>query len=312
MTTLLAIVPRFIARLWLEPMASYAPWLKIVIHEQDAYKPEDVDYALGFRPPPGLFKTLPNVKAIFSLGAGVDGFLADPDFPKHIPLVRFADHTMSREMTHYVVLHTLMHHRTQRMLDQSQKEKYWSQGFLPRKTEMTRVGVLGLGEIGTMAAERLRDLDFVVAGWSRTPKTIPGVESFAGHEKLGAFLARSDILICLLPLTPDTRHVLNEKTFNLLPNGAFVINAARGGHIKEDDLVAAIDSGHLAGAALDVFETEPLPRTSPLWSHPKIAVTPHIAAMTDPVVASHAVADNIARHIKGEPIGPLVDFSRGY
>src|SRR5271154_1453524 len=176
MTTLLAVVPAFIAKLWTDPLKSYAPWLKVSIHGQDEYAAEDIDYALGFRPPPGFFKTLPNVKAIFSLGAGVDGFLSDPDFPKHIPLVRFADHTMSREMTHYVVLHTLLHHRTQRMFDAAQKDKYWAQGLLPRRTEDTRVGVLGLGEIGTMAAERLRDLDFPVAGWSRTKKDIPGVE----------------------------------------------------------------------------------------------------------------------------------------
>jgi glyoxylate/hydroxypyruvate reductase A len=312
MTTLLAVIPPVIARLWLDPMKAYAPWLNVIVHGQDAYAPESVDYALGFRPPPGFFRTLPNVKAIFSLGAGVDGFLSDPEFPRHIPLVRFADHTMSREMTHYVVLHTLMHHRTQRMLDAAQREKYWSQGFLPRRTEETRVGILGLGEIGTMAAERLRDLDFAVAGWSRTKKNIAGVESFAGQDALPAFLARSDILACLLPLTPDTRHILNETTFALLPRGAFVINAARGGHLVEDDLIAAIDSGRLAGAALDVFEVEPLPKTSPLWLHPKITVTPHIAAMTDPDVAARSVADNIVRHMKGGKLEPLVDFALGY
>jgi glyoxylate/hydroxypyruvate reductase A len=312
MTTLLFVVPPVIARLWLDPIKAYAPWLTVLVHGQDGYAPDSIDYALGFRPPPGFFKTLPNVKAIFSLGAGVDGFLSDPDFPKHIPLVRFADHTMSREMTHYVVLHTLLHHRTQRMFDAAQNEKSWTQGFPPRRTEDTRVGVLGLGEIGTMAAERLRDLDFPVAGWSRTKKTIPGVESFAGQQTLPAFLARSDILACLLPLTPDTRHILNKTTFAMLPANAFVINAARGGHLVEDDLVAAIDSGHLAGAALDVFETEPLPKTSPLWSHPKITITPHVAAMTDPTVASRSVADNIARHLKGGKLEPLVDFKLGY
>ena len=312
MTTLLVVVPAFIARFWTEPLARHAPWLKVVIHGQDEYKPEDVDYALGFRPPPGLFKTLPNVKAIFSLGAGVDGFLSDKDFPRQIPLVRFVDHTMSREMTHYVVLHTLMFHRTQRQFDKSQSQKQWAQMFPPRRTEDTRIGILGLGEIGTMAAERLRDLDFPVAGWSRTKKTVPGIEGFAGDGELGAFLGRSDILVCLLPLTPATRHILNKKTFAQLPQGAFVINAARGGHLVEDDLIAAIDSGHLAGATLDVFETEPLPATSPIWTHPKITVTPHVAAMTDPRVASRYVADAIAGHMKGAKLDNLVDFELGY
>lgn len=312
MTTLLAVIPAFIARLWTEPLASYAPWLKVVIHGQDEYAPGDIDYALGFRPPPGFFKTLPNVKAIFSLGAGVDGFLADPEFPKQIPLVRFVDHTMSREMSHYAVLHTLLHHRNQRMLDAAQGEKQWCQSFLPRRTEDTRVGILGLGEIGTMAGERLRDLDFPVAGWSRTRKNVKGIESFAGSDELAAFLGRSDILVCLLPLTSETRHILNAKTFAQLPANAFVINAARGGHLVEGDLIASIDSGHLAGAALDVFETEPLPQTSPLWAHSKITVTPHVAAMTDPRVASHSVADAIAGHLKGEKLQNLVDFAHGY
>jgi glyoxylate/hydroxypyruvate reductase A len=252
------------------------------------------------------------VKAIISLGAGVDRFLADPEFPKQIPLVRFVDHTMSREMTHYVVLQTLLFHRTQRLLDAAQKEKQWRQAFLPRRTEETRVGILGLGEIGTMAAERLRDLDFPVAGWSRTKKSVPGVESFAGDAELTRFLARSDILICLLPLTPATHHILNAKTFARLPQGAFVINAARGGHLVEADLVAALNSGHLAGAALDVFESEPLPQSSPIWSHPKITMTPHVAAMTDPKVAARSVADSIARHMRGETLDNLVDFSHGY
>ena len=312
MTTLLAVVPAFIAKLWTDPLTSYAPWLKVYIHGQDEYAAEDIDYALGFRPPPGFFKTLPKVKAIFSLGAGVDGFLADPDFPKHIPLVRFVDHTMSREMTHYVVLHTLLFHRTQRVFDAAQKEKQWRQAFPPRRTEETRIGILGLGEIGTMAAEQLARLDFPVAGWSRTKKTVPGIKSFAGDAELGAFLAQSDILVCLLPLTPATRHILNEKTFAQLPQGAFVINAARGGHLVEGDLIAALDSGHLAGAALDVFETEPLPATSPIWTHPKITVTPHVAAMTDPRVASRYVADAIAAHLKGGKLDNLVDFARGY
>lgn len=312
MTTLLAVVPKAVSRLWTDPLRDYAPWMNVVVHGEDAFAPEGIDYALGFRPPAGLFKTLPNVKAIFSLGAGVDGFLSDPEFPRHVPLVRFVDHTLSREMAHYVVLHTLMHHRMQRELDAAQKERKWHQTFLPRRTEDHHVGILGLGEIGTMVAERLRDLDFPVSGWSRTKKSVRGVESFAGASELRPFLAQTDILVCLLPLTPDTRHILNRETFALLPQGAFVINAARGGHLVEADVIAAIDSGHLSGATLDVFETEPLPVSSPLWTHPKITVTPHVAAVTDPHVAAVSVADQIARHLKGGALENLVDFKSGY
>jgi len=312
MTTLLAVVPPAIARLWTEPMAKHAPWLKVIIHGQDQYAPESIDYALGFRPPAGLFRTLPNLKAIFSLGAGVDGFLSDADFPKHIPLVRFVDHTLSREMTHYVVMHVLIFHRVQRTFDRAQAQKQWAQMFPPRRTEDTRIGILGLGEIGTMAATALRDLGFPVSGWSRTKKDVAGVKSFAGDDELAAFLGQSDILVCLLPLTPATRNILNAKTFAQLPQGAFVINVARGGHLVEEDVVAAIDSGHLAGAVLDVFQTEPLPQTSPIWTHPKITMTPHIAAMTDPRVAARSVADQIAAHQRGQQLENLVDFERGY
>ncbi len=310
--TLLLAVPVAWAGLWTGPLADMAPDLIVKVHGRDEYDPASVDYALGFRPERGFLKTLPNLKVVFSLGAGVDGFLADPEYPKHVPLVRFVDHQLSREMAQYCVMHTLIHHRQQRMFDAVQREGKWRQSIPPRRTEDTRVGILGLGEIGTLVAERLREHDFQMAGWSRTRKTINGVQSFAGTEELEPFLARSDILICVLPLTPDTRHILNKTTFAQLPNGAVVINVARGGHLVEDDLIAAIDSGHLSGATLDVFETEPLPETSPLWKHPKITVTPHIAAISDPRVMAKVAVDGIARHQSGKPLENVVDFERGY
>jgi len=311
-STLLLAVPVNWAGLWTAPIAEMAPDLNVVVHGRDEYDPKSIDYALGFRPEPGLLGSLPNLKVVFSLGAGVDGFLVDPNYPKQIPLVRFVDHQLSREMAQYCVMHTLIHHRQQRMFDAFQHEKKWRQSVPPRRTEDTRVGILGIGEIGTMVAERLRDHDFKMAGWSRTRKQIDGVESFAGHEELQKFLGRSDILICLLPLTTDTRHILNAKTFGQLPKDAFVINVARGGHLKEDDLISAIDSGHLSGATLDVFETEPLPESSPIWSHPKITVTPHVAAISDPRVMAKNAVDGIVRHKAGKPLDNVVDFARGY
>jgi glyoxylate/hydroxypyruvate reductase A len=310
--TLLLVVPVSWAGLWTAPLTEIAPDLDVRVHGRDDFDPPSVDYALTFRPPPGFLKTLANVKAVFSLGAGVDGILADPDYPRHVPLVRFVDRTLSSEMAQYCVLHVLMHHRMQRFFDRAQAERKWRQALLPKRAAQTRIGILGLGEIGTLAAERLRDFDFDVAGWSRARKDVRGAESFAGEAELGAFLSRSDILICLLPLTPDTRGILNAKLFAQLPKDAFVINVARGGHLVEDDLIAAIDSGHLSGATLDVFNTEPLPETSPLWSHPKITVTPHIAAISEPRVAAQYVADRIARFERGEPFDNIVDPERGY
>jgi glyoxylate/hydroxypyruvate reductase len=310
--TLLLAVPLNYAGLWTVPLAKLAPDLEVPVHGRDKYMPEGIDYVLGFRPEPGLLKSLPNLKVVFSLGAGVDGFLADPTYPGNVPLVRFVDHGLSREMTQYVVMHALMFHRQQRYFDHAQTERKWHQTFPPRPTEDTRIGILGLGEIGTMSGAHLRDLDFQVAGWSRTRKNVAGIESFAGMGELHAFLARSDILVCLLPLTPDTRNILNRETFAALPKGAFVINAARGGHLVEDDLIAAIDAGHLAGAALDVFQTEPLPESSPLWAHPKIAVTPHVAGMSDPWAATRWVLDGMARHARGEKLANIVDMTLGY
>jgi glyoxylate/hydroxypyruvate reductase A len=308
--TLLLIVPVSWAGLWL-PWLSQAD-LNVVVHGRDSYVPEDVDYVQSFRPAPGFLKTLPILKAIFSLGAGVDGFLSDPEFPKQVPLVRFVDPQLSTEMAQYCVLHVLMHYRMQRFFDRAQAERKWRQALLPKRAADTRIGILGLGEIGTLAGQRLREWDFDVAGWSRTRKHAPGIASFAGEAELPAFLARSDILICLLPLTPDTRGILNAKLFAQLPKDAFVINVARGGHLVEEDLIAAIDSGHLSGATLDVFNTEPLPETSPLWAHPKITVTPHIAAISEPRIAAQYVTDGIARFERGETLDNIVDLERGY
>jgi glyoxylate/hydroxypyruvate reductase A len=308
--TVLVLVPVYRAGEWSDAMA--AAGINAVVHGRDVYAPEAIDYVLSFRPPPGLLKSLPNLKVVFSLGAGVDGFLADPEFPKHVPLVRFVDNSLSTEMAQYVLLHVLIVHRSQRELDAAQRESKWAQTMLPRRTQDTRVGILGLGEIGTVSAGLLVELGFAVSGWSRTPKNVAGVKSFAGAEMLGAFLAQCDILVCLLPLTPDTRGILNAKTFGMLPKGAFVINAARGGHVVESDVIPAIDSGHLSGVALDVFETEPLPATSPLWRHPKVTVTPHIAAISELGPSVHMVVDGIRRHQRGEKLLNVVDVSRGY
>ena len=305
---LLMVVPPQWAPIWMP----YLGGVDVVVHERDSYKPEDIDYALSFRPPPGFLKTLPNLRTVFSLGAGVDGFLADPDYPRRVPLVRFVDPQLSTEMAQYVVMHVLVQHRQLHAFEASQEAAKWTQRMLPRKTADTRIGVLGLGEIGTVAGERLRDLGFPVSGWSRTSKSVRGIESYSGAGELDAFLGVSDFLICLLPLTKETRGILNAATFAKLPQGAYVINVARGGHLIEDDLVAALDSGHLAGATLDVFQTEPLPETSPLWKHPKVTVTPHIAAISDPAVAAGFVVDGIARAERGERHANTVDLDRGY
>jgi len=307
---LLMILPPGWSRYWNQPLA--AADVRVLVDGRDQYALEEIDYVLGFQPKSGFLKTLPRLKAIFSMGAGIDGFLNDPDFPRHVPLIRFVDETLSREMAQYIVLHVLIQHRSERMFAAAQRDAAWRQAMLARRTEDTRVGILGLGEIGSGAARSMRDLGFAVSGWSRTRKAIDGIRSFAGENERDAFLAQCDYLVCVLPLTPETHHILNAELFAKLPKGAYVINVGRGGHLATDALIAALDSGHLSGATLDVFEGEPLPESSPIWKHPKIIATPHIAAITSPVAAARYVLDGIAALERGDTLANVVDMTRGY
>jgi glyoxylate/hydroxypyruvate reductase A len=288
------------------------PGFDAVLAGRDSYQPDEIRYVAGFRPPPGFLKTLPNLKAVFSLGAGVDGFLRDPEFPKNLPLVRFVDPTLMHEMAQFVTMHVLIAHRGQRFFDAMQQQSKWQQRMLTKPSRDTRIGVLGMGDIGATIAASLLGFDFQLLGWSRSRKSVPSVKSFAGKEELSQFLAQCDYCVCVLPLTDDTRGIMNADFFAKLPKDAFVINVARGGHLIEGDLIAALDSGHLSGAVLDVFQTEPLPADSPIWRHPKITATPHIAGITDPKMALAYVADCVARCESGKPLDNIVDLGKGY
>ena len=275
----------------------------------------DIHYAAVWKPAQGELKAFPNLRVIFNLGAGVDALIADKSLPK-VPLVRVAVHDLTTRMTEYVVLHVLMHHRQEPYLRACQREKRWAPKFQWPASAIS-VGVMGLGVLGANAAEALGRIGFRVAGWSRSERKIDGVECFHGSRQLGAFLARTDILVCLLPLTPDTRHVLNRKLFTQLnrtsPLGApVVINAGRGGLQHETELLACLDDGTLGGASLDVYEKEPLPKDSAFWSHPKVVLTPHNAADTDPDEISKYVARQIERFEAGGALDNVVDRKRGY
>ena len=289
-----------------------SPAYDVLLHGKDSYRPEEVDYFVGFRPPHGFLKTLPKLKLIISFGAGVEGFLTDPEFPRAIPLVRFTDPSLAHEMAQYVTMHALIIHRQQRKFDQFQSEGVWRQLMMPRATDQTHIGILGLGEIGGKIAERLALYGFQVSGWSRSRKAIPGVKSFAGDGELPAFLNQCQILGCVLPQTPETIDLVNKEFLAQLPQGAWVINVARGTLIVDDDLIAALDSGHLAGAVLDVFRTEPLPPEHPFWKHPRITVTPHVAGITDPRMALSYVETCVRRNEAGQPLADIVDVNRGY
>ncbi|MEC9347722.1 MAG: glyoxylate/hydroxypyruvate reductase A [Pseudomonadota bacterium] len=270
-----------------------------------------IDYALVWKPKPGLLASLPNLRAILSLGAGVDHIFADPHLPAGVPICRVVDDNMTMRMREWVLLQVLMHHRQQRAYDEQQRNRIWKDRPQPHAGER-RVGVMGLGVLGGDAARQLKAVGFDVAGWSRTPRRIEGVTCYHGQDGLHAFLARTEILVSLLPLTPETTGILDADAFARMPRGASIINAGRGGQVVETDLLAALDSAQLSEATLDVFATEPLPQESRLWSHPRVTVTPHVAASTDPRSVVHQVVANIRRIEAGEAPLNTVDPARGY
>ncbi|HVJ50955.1 MAG TPA: glyoxylate/hydroxypyruvate reductase A [Aliidongia sp.] len=278
----------------------------------DLGDPAEIEAAMVWKPAAGWLAALPNLKLILSLGAGVDHVLADPQLPRSVPLLRLIDPAMTRAMVEYMVFQTLRLHLKEPAYRRQQATSEWRQLTPPPPARDRRVGILGLGELGGATAEALIGLGFDVAGWSRSPKRLAGVETFAGAAGLPAFLARSEILLCLLPLTPDTAGILSRSLFEQLPKGAGLINAGRGKQLVEADLLAALESEQIAEAVLDVFAQEPLPAGHPFWTHPHIVVTPHVAAATNPVTAVVPVAANLRRLAAGDAFADRVDLSAGY
>lgn len=272
---------------------------------------EDIEFALVWCPEPGMLAGLPNLRAIFSLGAGVDHLFSDPDLPKTLPITRLVDVNLTGRMIEYVLFHVLRYHRQHQAFVAAQAAGLWEERHQPASSDRS-VGILGQGVLGGAAATALAGLGFKVAGWSRTPKTLAGVESFHGADGLIRLANRSEYLINLLPLTPALESILDATLFEALPEGAVVINVGRGGHLVEEDLLAALESGHLSAATLDVFRTEPLPGGHPFWTHEAVTVTPHIAAPADPRTVVDQVAENIRRSRAGEPLIDVVDPDVGY
>ncbi len=300
---------------WRARFAALLPELPIVILGEP-FDRRAVHYVASWKHPEGSLAGLPNLAAIFSLGAGVDHLFADSRLPP-VPIARVVDPDLTTRMSEYVVLHCLMQLRQQRRYDRQQRERIWDDDRFQPAAREVRVGIMGLGELGLDAAQKLKVVGFEVAGWSRTPKAVDGLATFAGETGMAAFLARTDILVCLLPLTPETRGVLNRELLAKLARngrlgGPVLINAGRGGLQVEADILAALEAGELGAAVLDVFETEPLPEDSALWSHPRVTVTPHNAAMSAPEAIAGLIAAQIRRLEAGEPLRNLVDPARGY
>jgi glyoxylate/hydroxypyruvate reductase A len=270
-----------------------------------------IEYAMVWQPEPGLLASLPNLKLIASLAAGVDHILSDPVLPSGVPIMRLVDPYMTQAMSEYVTLQVLRLHRQDFDYRAHQAAAEWREHGQKNAAERP-VGILGFGQLGQDAGRKLQAIGFDVAGWSRSPKEVPGFTTYAGAAGLDALLGRSEILVSLLPSTAETEGILDAGLFARLPQGAGLVNAGRGRHLVENDLLAALDSGQLSAASLDVFREEPLPVTHPFWRHPRIIVTPHVAAETHPSTAVAIIAQAIDDLEAGLPLANLIDPRRGY
>ncbi|WP_176055501.1 2-hydroxyacid dehydrogenase [Paraburkholderia caribensis] len=296
-------------KLWAQHFAQKAPEIPFRLWP-DVGDPAAVRYLAAWQPPEDPVRTLPNLEVIFSVGAGIDQFDLSR-VPPHIAVVRMIEPGIVEGMVEYVTQAVLTIHRDLFDYALQQRQRVWRE--MPVRAASTRrVGVLGLGMLGTAVLERLRLLGFPCAGWSRSEHRIEGVECFAGVQALDAFLARCDVLVCLLPLTDATRGLLDKRLFGRLPKGASFINVGRGAQVNQQDLLEALDSGQLQNAILDVTDPEPLPDSHPFWTHPRVRVTPHIASATRPEGAVDVVLENIRRRSGGLAMVGEVDRKRGY
>lgn len=294
---------------WARHFAAHAPEVPFRIWP-DIGDPAAVRYLAAWTMPPDVASAFPNLEVIFCVGAGVDQ-LDLAQVPAAIPVVRMIEPGLVEGMVEYATLAVLALHRHWPAYIAQQREGRWQ--TLPIRTAPTRrVGVMGLGILGQAVLEKLRGFGFRCAGWSRTPRDLEGIDCHAGPGSLPAFLARTDILVCLLPLTEATRGILDARLFDALPKGAALVNVARGPHLVIEDLLRALDDGRLSAAILDVTDPEPLPADHPLWTHPRVIVTPHVASQSQPETSAAAVLENVQRHRRGEPLVGIVDRARGY
>ncbi|MCE3605442.1 glyoxylate/hydroxypyruvate reductase A [Massilia sp. P8910] len=295
---------------WVRDFASVLPLAEVVLWQEGVpFAP--CDYAVMWAPPAGLLKQLDGVKAIFVTGAGVDALLKFGDALPPVPIIRLGDAGMAIQMAEYVAHAVLRYFRRFDEYERQARRGVWNP--LPQfdKAQFT-VGVMGMGMLGRRVLDALAHFGFPLRGWSRTQKEIDGVTCFAGEDGLDEFLRGTRVLVCMLPLTPDTTNLLARANLSKLPEGAYVVNVARGAHVAEPDLLTLIRAGHIAGATLDVFRNEPLPGPHPFWEEPRITITPHMSAMTLPGESVAQIAGKIGALERGEPVADVVDRARGY
>ncbi|WP_276497176.1 2-hydroxyacid dehydrogenase [Pontibacter litorisediminis] len=295
---------------WVKALKENRPDLDLRVYPED-HPREEITFALAWGHPPGVLQEYPNLICVSSLGAGVDHILKDPDIPEQAQVVRIKDENLTSDMANFTMALVLNHLRNLHQHKAAESTQTWQPLKYKRNEEVT-VGVMGIGALGLAVAQRLNSIGLRVTGWANSSKQLENIQVHAGPEELDAFLATAEVLICLLPLTPETANILNKENLLKLPQGAYVINVARGEHLVEEDLLELLDNGHLSGASLDVFREEPLPEGHPFWSHPKINVTPHIASVTNPASAVGLILENYDRLQNGEPLLNLVSRTKGY
>ena len=299
------------AELWRREMTAAIPGLDFRVWPEIGDERQIRMAAFDFNlTPPGIFQRMPNLGCIVYLGHGANDFLQRPDLPKGVPVMRLKDPGIIGYMVEYVLLYLLSHRRLQATYQRQQAERRW-QGHIPPFPGEVRVAVLGLGSIGQRFAAVFASLGYEVHGWARSPHDLPGVACHHGRDQLAACLAPCDYVVCVLPETNETRDIINAETLSLMKRGAYFINVGRGRLVVETDLLAALDSGQLSGAVLDVFRTEPLPPESALWGHPKVVVTPHESGGTPQGSLAH-IAENYRRLLAGQPLINIADPTRGY
>ena len=305
--SLLIICPGKDPEVWKQALQEYDSDIEVEIFPE-VKAPEKVEMALSWNHPTGAFKGFPNLRSVASMGAGIDHILHDPQLPRQVPVTRVVDEMLTADMSNFVLALVLDHIRE---ISYHHCNKSWNKKMY-RRPEETRVGIMGLGVLGLAAAEKLKMNGFQVSGWSSGPKELEAVNTFFGKGQLDEFLSELHLLVCLLPLTPDTENILDKALFQKLPKDAYLINVARGRHLVEEDLLEMTDNGHLSGASLDVFRKEPLPVEHPFWKHPKIKITPHNASITSPRSVVPQIVDNYYRMKNGEPLKNLASREKGY
>jgi glyoxylate/hydroxypyruvate reductase A len=295
---------------WRNALLESSPDLEVEVYPEDT-DPDETEFILTWNPPEGVFEHYPNLKVISSMGAGINHILKHSDLPKDAVITKVNDQNLKQDLSVFVLTLVLDHLRNMPLYFHQKQQKVWTPSGYSRPRDKT-VGIIGVGAIGQEIGKVLVKNGFEVKGWSRSEKQLDSIECFHGSDQFNEFLSHCEIAICTLPLTNETSGILDNKLFSKLPDGAYLINVGRGAHLVENDLWEALDSGKLSGAALDVFDEEPLPEDHPFWEHPKISITPHTASITDPVSISKTVAQNAKRLQRREKLLDTISVEKGY